>query len=69
MMDTLHARADWQSVGDAWFRKTQQYTEVFDQDLELDNYFVVGAPYAGALGGFAPTDIWHIANLTSPVPR
>lgn len=50
MMDTLHARADWESVGDKWFRKTQQYTQVFDQDLDLDNYVVAGAPYAGALG-------------------
>ncbi|KAJ6441584.1 isoform Er10 of ankyrin-1 [Purpureocillium lavendulum] len=41
--------ADWESVGDRWFRKTQQYTEVFDQDLDLDNYVVAGAPYAGAL--------------------
>ncbi|KAG6170390.1 hypothetical protein E4U35_004459 [Claviceps purpurea] len=49
MMDTLHARADWESVGDKWFRKTQQYTQVFDQDLDLDNYVVAGAPYAGAL--------------------
>ena len=51
-MDTLHARADWESVGDRWFRKTQQYTAVFDQDLDLDNYIVTGAPYAGALGKF-----------------
>jgi hypothetical protein len=50
MMDTLHARADWETVGNKWFRKTQQYTELFDQDLDLDNYIVAGAPYAGALG-------------------
>lgn len=49
-MDTLHPRAEWESVGDKWFRKTQTYTEVFDQDLDLDNYIVTGAPYAGALG-------------------
>ena len=49
-MDTLHPRADWESVGDKWFRKTQLYTEVFDQDLDLDNYIVTGAPYGGALG-------------------
>jgi hypothetical protein len=49
-MDTLHPRADWECVGDKWFRKTQQYTEVFDKDLDLDNYLVAGAPYAGALG-------------------
>lgn len=49
-MDTLHPRAEWESVGDRWFHKTQVYTEVFDQDLDLDNYIVSGAPYAGALG-------------------
>jgi hypothetical protein len=49
-MDTLHPRAEWESVGDKWFRKTQQYTAVFDLDLDLDNYKIVGAPYAGAIG-------------------
>lgn len=49
-MDTLHPTAEWESVGDRWFRKTQTYTEVFDQDLDLDNYVVTGAPFAGALG-------------------
>ena len=49
-MDTLHAKADWECVGDRWFRKTQLYTAVFDEDLDLDNYIVAGAPYGGALG-------------------
>jgi hypothetical protein len=48
-MDTLHARADWERVGDKWFRKTEQYTAVFGQDLDLDAFVVTGAPYAGAL--------------------
>lgn len=52
MMDTLHASAEWKNVGDNWYRTTQQYTEVFDQDLDLDNYVVAGAPFAGALGMF-----------------
>ncbi|KYK61842.1 vacuolar sorting protein [Drechmeria coniospora] len=47
-MDTLHARADWESLGGRWFRKTQQYAEVFDQDLDLDCR-LAGAPYAGAI--------------------
>lgn len=50
VMDVIHPRADWETVGDKWFRKTQNYTAVFDQDLDLDNYIVVGAPYAGAIG-------------------
>lgn len=56
-MDTLHPRADWESVGDKWFRKTQTYTAVFDQDLDLDNYIVTGAPYAGALGESSALDL------------
>lgn len=51
-MDTLHAKADWERVGDRWFRKTQQYTDVFDQDLDLDEFIVSGAPYGGALGTY-----------------
>lgn len=49
-MDKLHPRADWESVGDRRFRKTQNYTEIFDEDLDLDNYVLTGAPFAGALG-------------------
>lgn len=52
-MDTLQPRADWETVGDKWFRKTQTYTAVFDPDLDLDNYILVGAPFAGAIGMFA----------------
>ncbi|KAF2723728.1 vacuolar protein sorting-associated protein 16 [Polychaeton citri CBS 116435] len=40
---------DWERVGDRFYRKTQLYTSVFDPDLELENYVVVGAPYSGAV--------------------
>ncbi|EFY95611.2 Vps16 family protein [Metarhizium robertsii] len=59
-MGTLDARADWESVGDKWFRKTQQYTEVFDEDLDLDNYLVAGAPYAGALALWRDDSKFHL---------
>lgn len=49
-MDALHPTAEWESVDGKWFRKTQLYTEVFEQDRDLDNFIVVGAPFAGALG-------------------
>ncbi|KAJ0308950.1 hypothetical protein Brms1b_009331 [Colletotrichum noveboracense] len=49
MMETAHPSAGWENVGDKWYRKIQLYTEVFDQDLDLDNHLVAGAPYAGAL--------------------
>jgi hypothetical protein len=42
--------ADWEKVGDKFYRKIQLYTAVFDQDLELENYLVTGAPYGGAIG-------------------
>lgn len=42
--------ANWEKVGDRFYRKTQLYTAVFDSDLELENYKAVGAPYSGAVG-------------------
>jgi hypothetical protein len=45
-----HPTADWEKLGDRYYRKIQLYTAVFDQDLELDNYIVAGAPYGGAIG-------------------
>jgi hypothetical protein len=42
--------ANWEKLGDKFYRKIQLYTAVFDQDLELENYHVVGAPYSGAVG-------------------
>ncbi|KAF6822914.1 hypothetical protein CPLU01_11735 [Colletotrichum plurivorum] len=51
-MEASHPSAGWESVGDKWYRKIQLYTEVFDQDLDLDNYVVAGCPHAGALALF-----------------
>jgi hypothetical protein len=42
--------ADWEKVGDKFYRKIQLYTAVFDQDLELENYIVTGCCYGGAIG-------------------
>lgn len=41
--------ADWEKVGDKFYRKTQLYTAVFDKDLELENYNVSGCSYGGAI--------------------
>lgn len=49
-MEAVHPTAGWEKVGDRFYRKTQLYTAVFDQDLDLDNYIVAGAPYGGAIG-------------------
>lgn len=65
--------ANWEKVGDKFYRKIQLYTAVFDQDLELENYNVAGAPYSGAVGRYATMrpGIWHKHVLTerSHLPR
>ncbi|KAI1661637.1 vacuolar protein sorting-associated protein 16 [Daldinia decipiens] len=48
-MEAMHPTAGWERVGDKFYRKTQLYTAIFDQDLDLDNYIVAGAPYGGAV--------------------
>ena len=53
------ATVDWSRVGDRFYRKTQLYTDVFDPDLELENYKVVGAPYSGAVGMPRTTACWR----------
>ena len=40
----------WERVGDRYYRKVKLYDAIFDQDLELENYIIAGAPYAGAIG-------------------
>ena len=55
---------NWEKVGDKFYRKVQLYTAVFDQDLELENYNVVGAPYSGAVGALQSAMI-HRQMLTS----
>lgn len=44
--------ADWEKVGDKFYRKIQLYTAVFDKDLELENYIVTGCSYGGAIGEY-----------------
>lgn len=42
--------ADWERVGDSFYRKTKLYDAIFDHDLELENHIIAGAPFAGAIG-------------------
>lgn len=42
--------ADWDRIGERFYCKVQLYTSIFDEELELENYIVAGAPYSGALG-------------------
>ena len=62
--------ANWEKVGDKFYRKVQLYTAVFDQDLELENYNVVGAPYSGAVGTLQATaQCSSHTDLNSYLPR
>jgi len=44
--------ADWERIGERYYRKIQLYSHVFDEELELENYIIAGAPYSGALGTY-----------------
>lgn len=61
--------ADWERIGDRFYRKTQLYTSVFDPDLEIENYVVTGAPYSGAVGRHNHRALSNTADLYSNLPR
>ncbi|KPI35492.1 uncharacterized protein AB675_10984 [Cyphellophora attinorum] len=48
-MTTKNPRAGWEKIDNQFYRKFQLYEQVFDPDLELENYLIAGAPYSGAL--------------------
>ncbi|KAJ2905757.1 hypothetical protein MKZ38_004434 [Zalerion maritima] len=48
-MEAEHPTETWERVGDKFYRKVTQFTELFSQDIELDNYIISGAPYGGAV--------------------
>ena len=48
--------ANWEKVGDRFYRKVRIYDAVFDEDLELENFTIAGAPYGGAIGN-------HFVNI------
>ncbi|KAJ5246686.1 hypothetical protein N7468_001669 [Penicillium chermesinum] len=41
--------ANWEKVGDSFYRKITVYDAVFDDEVELENYIVAGAPYGGTI--------------------
>lgn len=40
---------NWERCGDRYYRKVKLYDAIFDEDLELENYVLAGAPYSGAI--------------------
>ncbi|ETN45012.1 uncharacterized protein HMPREF1541_09888 [Cyphellophora europaea CBS 101466] len=48
-MTSTNPRAGWERIDNQFYRKIRLYEQVFDPDLELENYLVAGAPYSGAL--------------------
>ncbi|KAK0621199.1 Vps16, N-terminal region-domain-containing protein [Bombardia bombarda] len=55
-MEVAHPTAGWEQLGERFYRRIQLYTQVFDQDLDLDNYIVAGAPYGGAIALYRDED-------------
>ena len=56
--------ADWERFGDRFYRKIKLYDGIFDKDLELENYVIAGAPYAGAIGMSFIVISWEACFLT-----
>ncbi|KAF2762704.1 vacuolar sorting-associated protein [Pseudovirgaria hyperparasitica] len=52
--------ADWERLDQGYYRKVQLYTSVFDQDLDLENHHVVGAPYSGAVAIYRKEENLHL---------
>ena len=44
--------ANWERVGDRFYRRVRIYDAVFDEDVDLESCIVSVAPYGGALGMF-----------------
>lgn len=42
--------ANWEKIGNSFYRKIAVYDAIFEDDVELENYLVAGAPYGGAIG-------------------
>lgn len=55
--------ADWERVGDKFYRKVQLYTAIFDQDLELENYIISGCSYGGAIGMYNSIYLIYLSRL------
>ena len=53
---------EWERVGDRYYRKIKLYDAIFDQELELENHVIAGAPYSGAIGD-CPRDQAHSIGL------
>ncbi|KAL8648415.1 MAG: hypothetical protein Q9226_006002 [Calogaya cf. arnoldii] len=51
--------ADWEKVGDRFYRKVKLYDAVFDQDLELENYVIAGGQYGGAIALYRDEEKLH----------
>ncbi|KAL9101812.1 MAG: hypothetical protein Q9163_002959 [Psora crenata] len=51
--------SSWEKVGDRFYRKIKLYDAIFDQDIELENHVIAGAPYAGAIALYRDQEKLH----------
>lgn len=51
-MASISATADWEPVENAYYRKVQLYSSLWEDQPDFDpsDYHFAGAPYSGALG-------------------
>jgi hypothetical protein len=60
--------ANWERVGGSFYRRVSVYDAIFDEDVELENYIVAGAPYGGAIGMVAFGSYYSSADKSSAAP-
>lgn len=61
--------AGWERIGDRFYRKIELYRDVFDPELELENYSLAGAPCSGAVGKHSPQLDMALADPRSTATR
>jgi hypothetical protein len=54
--------ANWEKIGDSFYRKIAVYDAIFEDEVELENYLVAGAPYGGAIGKPGAVDVFKIQS-------
>ncbi|KAL9610043.1 MAG: hypothetical protein Q9167_005228 [Letrouitia subvulpina] len=55
---------NWEKVGDRFYRKIKLYDAVFEQDIELENHVIAGAPYGGAIATYRDEEKLHAYRTT-----
>ena len=54
-MTLANPRLGWEKIGPEYYRRFPLYTSIFDPDLDLSSYHIIGAPFSGSLALYRDT--------------